>query len=339
MQAVVLEGPHRFRCVDQGEPVPGAGEALVRIVAAGICASDIATIRGENPIAVYPLTLGHESIAVVEEAPAGATVGAGDWVTIYPSIGCGDCPACAAGRINQCATFKVLGISRDGGFFRKRVSVAARQLIPVPASLRGERGALIEPAAVAVHVNRRGDTGRGERVLVIGAGVVGTLVAQVARAWGAADVVLTDRLASRKGTLAQLGFGNFVLADGGPLADQLLEQGGPVDVVYDTVCGRATLAAGSKVLRPGGRLVLVAVPHGSAPLEMPFADVYRRELSLIASRNYVPDDFIEAIRLLEVGAVDPDVMITGRFSLSDFASAYAELTGHPERHLKVLLIP
>jgi threonine dehydrogenase-like Zn-dependent dehydrogenase len=93
------------------------------------------------------------------------------------------------------------------------------------------------------------------------------------------------------------------------------------------------------VLRPGGRLVLVAVPHGSAPLEMPFADVYRRELSLIASRNYVPDDFIEAIRLLETGAVDPDVMITGRFPLADFATAYAELTRHPERHLKVLLIP
>jgi 2-desacetyl-2-hydroxyethyl bacteriochlorophyllide A dehydrogenase len=339
MKAVVLEGPHRFRCVDQGEPLPGAGEALVRIVAAGICASDIATIRGENPIAVYPLTLGHESIGVVEEAPAGAAVGAGDWVTIYPSIGCGGCPACAAGRINQCASFKVLGISRDGGFFRKRVSVAARQLIPVPAPLRGERGALVEPAAVAVHVNRRGATRRGERVLVIGAGVVGTLVAQAARAWGAADIVLADRLASRKEVLDRQGFANFVLADGGPLADQLLEQGGPVDVVYDTVCGRATLAAGAKVLRPGGRLVLVAVPHGSAPLEMPFADVYRRELSLIASRNYVPDDFVEAIRLLEAGAVDPDVMITGRVPLSDFATAYAELTGHPERHLKVLLIP
>jgi L-gulonate 5-dehydrogenase len=339
MQAVVLEAPQRFRCVDQAEPVPGQGEALVRIVAAGICASDLATIRGDNPIAIYPLTLGHESIGVVEKAPAGSSVGAGDWVTIYPSIGCGACPACAAGRINHCPSFKVLGISRDGGLFRERVSVAAEQLVRVPASLRGERGVLVEPAAVAVHVNRRGGTRAGERILIIGAGVVGTLVAQVARAYSAADVVLTDHLASREETLARLGFGNFVLAGEEPLADRLLAQGGPVDVVYDTVCSKATLATAAELLRPGGRLVLVAVPHGSAPLEMPFAEVYRRELSLVASRNYVPDDFIEAIRLLEAGAIDPDVMITGRFPLSDFAAAHAELTGRPERHLKVVLIP
>jgi L-iditol 2-dehydrogenase/L-gulonate 5-dehydrogenase len=313
--------------------VAGPGEALVRIVCAGICASDLATIRGDNPIAVYPLTLGHESIGVVESAPAGAGVAAGDWVTVYPSVGCGDCPACRAGRINHCPSFTVLGISRDGGLFSERVAVGAGQLLPLPPALHGERGALVEPAAVAVHVNRRGATRAGERVLIVGAGVIGILTAQVARAYGAAGIVLIDRLPSRRAVLAELGFDDFMLADGAPL------EPGPVDVVYDTVCSEPTLARGAAALVPGGRLVLVAVPHGSAPVGMPFATVYRRELALIASRNYVPDDFVEAIRLLEQRAIETGPLVTATYPLADFAAAHAALTEHPERHLKVLLRP
>jgi 2-desacetyl-2-hydroxyethyl bacteriochlorophyllide A dehydrogenase len=339
MKAVVLEAPGRFACIERETPVAGPGEALVRIVGAGICASDLATIRGDNPIAVYPLTLGHESVGVVEAAPPGAAVAAGDWVTVYPSIGCGRCPACRAGHINHCPSFTVLGISRDGGLFSERVAVGVDQLLPVPPALRGEHGALVEPAAVAVHVNRRGATAAGERVLIVGAGVIGILTAQVARAYGAGEIVLIDRLASRRAVLEQLGFGRFLLADGTALDAQVQAQGGPVDVVYDTVCSAATLALGAAALAPGGRLVLVAVPHGTSPLPMPFAQVYRSELTLIASRNYVPDDFREAIRLLEAGAIETAPMVTATWPLAEFAVAHAELTAHPGRHLKVLLRP
>lgn len=332
MKAVVLEAPGRFACIDRDVPAAGPGEALIRIDLAGICASDLATIRGDNPIAVYPLTLGHESIGVVERAPAGAGVRPGDWVTVYPSIGCGHCPACRAGRINHCPTFTVLGISQGGGLFSERVAVATGQLLPLPPALHGEPGALVEPTAVAVHVNRRGATRAGERVLVIGAGVIGILTAQVARAHGASEITLIDRFASRRAVLEQLGFDRFLLADG-------TAPDAPVDLVYDTVCSEATLALGAAALAPGGRLVLVAVPHGTTPLGVPFAQIYRRELALIASRNYVPDDFREAIRLLAASAIETAPMITATYPLADFAAAHAELTEHPERHLKVLLRP
>jgi L-iditol 2-dehydrogenase len=110
-------------------------------------------------------------------------------------------------------------------------------------------------------------------------------------------------------------------------------------VVYDTVCSASTLDTAADVLAPGGRLVLVAVPHGDVPLTISFPKIYRRELSLIVSRNYVPDDFREAIRLIGEGWVDVDALITATYPLAEFAAAYADLTGRPERHLKVLLTP
>jgi len=338
VKAVVLEAPRRLRVVDRPPPVAGAGEALVRVVAAGICATDVAAVEGHNPIAVYPVTLGHECVGVVEAAPPAAAVAPGDWVIVYPSVGCGACPACRAGRINHCPSFTVMGLSRDGGVFAERLAVDVGQLLPIPDALRHPGGVLVEPAAVGVHLNRRGRTGAGERVLIVGAGVVGTMTAQVARAYGAAEVILVDRYESRRPLLHRLGFDALLIA-GGPLAEQVLALGGPVDVVYDSVCSDATVAAGIAALAPGGRLVLAAVPHGAAPLEVPFAQVYRRELSLVAARNYVPDDFREAMRLIADGAVEVAPMVTGSFPLAEFETAYAELTGHPEWHLKVLLRP
>jgi L-iditol 2-dehydrogenase/L-gulonate 5-dehydrogenase len=339
MKAIVLDAPRRLRVVDRDQPTPGAAEALVRVVAAGICASDVATIRGDNPIAAYPLTPGHECIGVVESAPSGSAMRPGDWVTVYPSVGCGACPACRAGRINHCPTFEVLGISRDGGVFAEKLAVGADQLLPVPDRLGGPAGALIEPTAVGVHVNRRGGTRAGDRVLIIGAGVIGTLVAQVARAAGAADVVLVDRFETRRPVLAALGFDKVLLAGEEPLGERVLALGGPVDVVYDTVCGDRTIDTGLDVLAPGGRLVLVAVPHGAATLRVAFAKVYKRELSLIAARNYVPDDFREAMRLIADGAVEVAALITASYPLAEFEAAYAELTGNPQAHLKILLRP
>lgn len=339
MKAVHVEGPGSFRVVDRAEPQPAAGEAVLRIVAAGICASDVGIVEGHNPIAAYPLTLGHECVGVVEEAPPDAPLRPGDWATVYPSVGCGSCPACEAGRINHCPTFRVLGISHDRGVFAERIAVPAAQLLPVPDGLRGRNGALIEPTAVAVHGNRRAGAVAEQRAVVIGSGVIGTLIAQVARAYGAADVVAVDRMEARRDLLSKLGFERFVLADGAPLVERLREEGGPADVVFDTVCTGETIDAALEALSPGGRLVLVAAPRGAHEIPLGYAKVYRRELSLIASRNYVPDDFLEAMRLLDSGGVEAAPLITGSWPLDRFPEAYAELLAKPERHAKILLEP
>jgi 2-desacetyl-2-hydroxyethyl bacteriochlorophyllide A dehydrogenase len=341
MKALIVEAAERYSVVEVPDPVPAADEAVVRVMAAGICGTDIGIIRGTNPLAAYPLVPGHECVGVVESAPTSSAVRPGEWVTIYPSIGCGTCPACRAGRINHCPTFRLSGLSEPRGVFADKIAVRVAQLLPVPDKLRNENGAVVEPTAVGVHVVRRAGPLSGQKTVVIGSGVIGLLVAQVARAGGAAEVVLVDRLESRQAMAGRLGFDRFIRSSGEGLANSVQDlTGGAVHAVFDTVCSDTTIGAAIDLLLPGGRLVTVASPHGADHrLAVPYAKVYRRELSLIASRNYVPDDFVEAMRLIAAGQVDAAAMVTAAYPLAEFGRAYADLTSHPEVHLKVLLRP
>lgn len=339
MLAMVLDRPDQFQITNVPVPVPGSGEALVRVKSAGICASDLATLHGNSPIASYPLIPGHECVAEVVSAPPGSEFGEGDKVTVFPSVACGACTACGEGRTNHCPTFKVLGIGLPGGCFAEYMVVGVDQLIPVPDMVFDRFGALIEPLAVGVHNNRRADTKPGETVLVMGSGVIGLLAAQVARAKGVARVVLVDRFESRRQMAGKLGFNDFSTARGEKLSAWIAQHVGAVDLVLDTVCTGEMLIVTAQVLRPGGRSVLIGMPHGDAELAVPHPEFYRKELSLIISRNYIRQDFMDAIQLLENGAVEPSAMVTGVFPLKSMSAALAALEGSPEDHLKIMVQP
>lgn len=337
MQALLLTAPYEFSVVERPDPAPDASDALLRIHRAGICATDITTIKGESPVAVFPMTPGHELIATVEKAPAGSRFSPGDWVTIYPTQGCGHCDACKNNLPNHCGTFRVWGVHRDGGCFAQYMAVPDVQLLPVPSSLHNEAGALIEPAAVATHATRRSKLKGGERIAIIGAGSIGLLTAQAAKAAGAAHIVVVDRLSERSAVCEALGINRFIQA-GPDLSSQLAAEG-PFDVVYDNVGVPATLSAAVDALQTRGTLVLMAFPHGADPVTLPYPKVYRKELDVIVSRNYGWEDFETATALLAEGKIDAARMITGTFPLARFADAYEDLKRSPERHLKILIAP
>lgn len=340
MKALLVRGPNDFSVVDRPDPIPTPDTAILRIHCTGICATDITTISGRSTVARFPMTPGHEFIAQVEMIEDGFEFGIGDWVTIYPTEGCGTCSACQEGKPNHCPDFKVWGVSRDGGAFAERMVVPVKQLLPVPERLRNTAGALIEPTAVAVHALRRARLEAGQRVVIIGTGSIGLLIAQAARAAGAAQVTLVDRLPGRRATAEALGFSDFMLTSNGNLATELSQApGAPFDIVFDTVGTPATLEAAVAALRITGYLVVLGFPHGDEPLTLPYPMFYRKELSLILSRNYARDDFIEATRLLESGAIASNVMVTGTFPLSGFASALDALRQQPADHVKVLINP
>lgn len=338
MHALLLEAPNRFSVTERPLPERGDRDVVLRIHRAGICATDITTIKGESPVAIYPMTPGHELIATVEEPAAAAPAFAkGDWVTIYPTQGCGHCDACARKEDNHCATFRVQGVHRDGGCFAEFMVVPEDQLLAVPATLRNDAGALIEPTAVATHAIRRSALKSGQRIAVIGAGSIGLLIAQAAKAAGAGYVAVVDQLPERAETCRALGFDQFVLSDGN-LA-RTLAQYGEFDIVFDNVGAPATLAAAVDALRTRGTLVMLAFPHGSDPVTLPYPKVYRKELDVIVSRNYAREDFTASIALLEGGKIDAARMITATYPLAKFADAFADLRGNPARHLKILISP
>ena len=175
-------------------PVPSVEEnqILVRIQMIGVCGSDIHVYHGEHPFTSYPVTQGHEvsgEIVALGKSVEGFAVG--QKVTIEPQVFCGHCHPCTHGKYNLCEELKVMGFQTTG-VASTYFAVDASKVTPLPESMSFEEGAMIEPLAVAVHAVRQAGDVEGKKIVVIGAGPIGNLVAQVAKGMGAEQVMVTD---------------------------------------------------------------------------------------------------------------------------------------------------
>ena len=339
MKAVILEGANVFRVDEKLDPTPAANEALVRVRHTGICATDVAMIRGLSPLAVTPITPGHEWVGTIEYAPFDSGYVEGDWVTMYPTKGCGKCATCLDERPHHCNSFRVTGVHQDGGSFAEYLAVAIDQLILLPEALHNIHGALAEPATVGVHANLQGGMTVGKRVAIIGAGTIGSMIAQVARGWGAADIVMVDRMPARQELAADLGFDRFVLVGDGEEQENLLAYDGEFDVIFDNVCVEKTLNLAANSLKSGGTMVALAFPHEAQKLVVPYTTAYRRELRIVFSRNYARSDWDYTFDLMSKGEINTERMISGDYPLVEFISAMDDLRDYPEEHVKVIISP
>lgn len=170
----------------------------------------------------------------------------------------------------------------------------------------------------------------------LSSGVTGILSGQVAAHLGA-QVTVVDKVADRAAIAAEVGLDDFVLNDGVDLAGKLMDGRSGFDVVIDTVGSDELAAVATTVLRPGGVIVAVAAPTAGAQLTVDYGAVYRKELSLVASRNYTRADFREAIALLDAGHIDPRPLVTARLPLKRAGDALRMLADRPENHVKVRL--
>ena len=324
--------------VAEREPEPLNGGVRLRVTAAGICGSDLALVAGKHPYARYPITPGHEVAAsVLEAAPGVEGYVAGQRVGVRPLLACGQCGSCQSGRPNRCPAAQVLGVHLDGGMAEQMV-VPASLLHRLPDSLDSDVAAMIEPTAVAVHACKRAGLETGDALAIIGAGVIGLLAMQVAGAWGAGPILAVDRVPERLAVARALG------AD--TTADNRCENVSDVgrvicpagfDKVLELVGRRETLADAAALARPGGVVVPVALPH--QPIIFDFEPMYRRELTMRATRLYTDNDFEEAIALLNAGQVNPRPLITHHFSLEQTDQALALVAGHPDQAIKVIINP
>ncbi|MBN1836582.1 MAG: alcohol dehydrogenase catalytic domain-containing protein, partial [Spirochaetales bacterium] len=192
MRQAVMVKPGEIEIREVERPSAGRDEVLIRIHNIGVCGSDIHVYHGKHPYTSYPVVQGHEvSGEIAEIGPGVEGLEVGQAVTFMPQVVCGKCYSCRHGMYHICDNLKVMGFQTDGAA-QDYFVVPARLIIQVPAGVSMEHAAMIEPISVAVHALGRAGEISGKRVLVLGAGTIGNLVSQVARALGAKDTMITD---------------------------------------------------------------------------------------------------------------------------------------------------
>lgn len=280
MRALVLEDYGRLHWREL-DPPEGEG-VLLRVGACGLCGSDLSVYKGTPAMRARwrpPLVLGHEVAGVVEEGPEGWV---GQRVAVHPLLSCGACPLCRGGRPNLCPHRRHVGFHLPGGF-AERIRLPLGQLFPLPPGTPLWKGALAEPLAVALRALSFLGPLRGGKVLVLGAGSLGGLLAWLLRRAGA-EVFLEDLNPSRVRHLVDLGLA--LPAGEGP---------GEWEAALDTVGTEASLKRAVKAVAPGGKVVAVGLGALEAPL--PLQELVLGERTVQGSYTFTPQDFAEATAL------------------------------------------
>jgi propanol-preferring alcohol dehydrogenase len=331
MKALVVRGPHRIALEELDDPVPGAGEVLLRVDAAGVCGTDRHIVAGE--LAVAPGTVpGHEIAGTV--AVLGPEVDAwkpGDRVACFGQVSCASCPACRAGMPNRCRRPAVLGMARQGGF-AERIAVPARSLIALPEAVSSPIGA-IACDAIATPLHALVAIGRlrmGETVIVIGAGGLGLHAVALARLAGAARVVAVDP--SEPARRAALAAGADAALD--PRAEpdpaRALRRLAPgADLILECVGAGESVELGLAALPAGGRLVLVGVGLAQPKLP-PLVRMVGAEQSVLGSFGSTPAEIETVLELVATGRLDVSRSIQRKVPLEEAAAIFSA-PGGPAR--------
>ena len=334
-QVMTAPGEISFREI----PVPVAGpeQILVRTKRIGICRSDTHVYHGKHPYTSYPVTQGHEisgEIAAVGSAVTGFSVG--QRVTIEPQVACGTCYNCRHGRYNICEQLKVMGFQTTGAA-SEYFSIDQKRVDLLPDNVDDDQGAMVEPAAVAVHAVRRSGPLKGQKVVVLGAGPIGNLVAQAAKAVGAAQVMITDVSDFRLAIAKDCGTEFTVNTGTVDLGAAIEEHFGAdrADVIYDCAGNDITMGQAIRFARKGSTIILVAVYAGTAHVDL--AMLNDHELDLNTTMMYTRADFTEAIQFIAEGTIRLHPLMSRHFAFADFLDAYRYIDSHREMTLKVLI--
>ena len=343
MKALVLEEngklvwrEHELRRVD--------GWYRMRIAAAGICGSDLG--RGFKGGAYhYPLVMGHEFSAVVEEAPAGGKYAPGTLAAVYPLLPCGKCAACAKGWIQLCEHYDYFGSRRDGAF-AEELYVPESHILPVPDGVTAEEAAMTEPAAVAYHGTHGFDMEKGAKALVIGGGPIGLIAAQWLRIRGAGEVTVADIDAAKLEFAAKFGFS--VMDTGGAMrSSRPTGDHGTLGIMrptdYDIVveaCGvSATRTMAVACCARKGVVSFIGNPADDWTFAKPlFSSVLRKELTMRGNWNSVPDPDWRAVLAHAGKDLNLKGLVTSRVPMSDGAAAFKCILAREGFHCKTLLV-
>lgn len=333
----VMTAPHQITFREVDIPELGPDQVLVKIKRIGVCGSDIHVFHGQHPYTSYPVTQGHEvsgCIAKLGQYVTGFEVG--QKVTIEPQVFCGRCHPCLHGKYNLCENLKVMGFQTTGTA-SEYFAVDASKVTPIPQEMSYDDGAMIEPLAVAVHAAKRYEDLKGSKVVVLGAGPIGILIAQTVKALGASQVLVTDISDMRLDLAKQLGADFVVNTAKEDYATELVRAFGPdkADVVYDCAGNDITMNAAIQNGRKGSTIILVAVFAKMANVDL--AKLNDSELDLNTTMMYRHEDYVDAIRLVNEGKIQLKPLQTAHFAFEDYQKAYEFIDANRELTMKVII--
>jgi threonine dehydrogenase-like Zn-dependent dehydrogenase len=320
VKAAVLEAPGLVAVRDVPDPPPGT-EATVQVTQAGICGTDVKIFRGAIPTQT-PRILGHEVVGTVVGIGRTGTPPEGARVLVDPSCACGTCRLCLADRAHLCPSGALLGRDVDGGF-ADYVAVDERQLHVLPDSIAASEAPAIQVLGTCVHGQTLVDAFPGQTAVVVGLGVSGLLHTQLLRARGITAVVGVSRSAAKLELARTLGAQVAVTPDEAPAAVADLTGGTGADLVVESAGSVAALRQSIELAAAGGTVLSFGTITETSG-ELPFYDVYFKELDLRASRAALPRDYARAIRLVADGVVTLTPLVTAAFPLADVAGALDE---------------
>ena len=345
MKAYVLYGANDLRFEDVAKPETEADEVLVRVMAAGICGSDIPRFY-KSGAHRHPLIPGHEFSGVVEQAGSAENKKwMGKRVGVFPLIPCRECPSCKKKQYEMCRQYGYLGSRQDGGF-AEYVAVPAANLIALPETVSFEEAAMLEPLAVAVHAMRRVTLHNGDTIAVCGLGTIGRLLTLVLHASGVKKLLLIGNKDSQR-RFAE-GVEKTAFCDARTedpqawLARESKGQG--IDVFFECVGRNETVELGVSCAASSGRVVFVGNPASDMTLKK---DVYwqilRRQLSVTGTWNSSftgdeDDDWHEVLRLLKAHAISPTEIISHRLALEDLERGLRIMRDKTEDFGKIMAV-
>ena len=332
MHTVVLEAPESLRLEERPEPTAGGEDVVVRIRATGICGTDVSIFSGRVPVD-YPLVLGHEMVGTLESPTP--ELASGTRVVVDPNVFCGTCYQCLKGQENVCARAELMGRDRDGAL-SDLLAVPAHNIYPIPEEIDDRVAPLLQVLTTCLHAQRQTQLFPQDSVVVLGLGVSGLLHLQLARARGAHPIIGITRSESKRSLAARLGADLVIDPSDPALKEQVAEatQGQGPDLVVECVGKIETLAHAIDLVRVGGQIIVFGTITEDAG-ELPFYQLYYKELSLANPRAAKPEDFPASIGLVASGSVELDPLITHTFSLESAEEAI--VTSSESSSLKVIL--
>jgi len=331
-----MTAPGKIEFRDVPIPKIKEGQVLVKIKRIGICGSDIHVYHGKHPYTSYPVVQGHEVSGEIVKLGGGSNFKKGDKVTIQPQVVCGKCYPCRHSQYHICDNLKVMGFQTTG-MASEYFAVDVEKVLKLPENISYDHGALIEPLAVAVHALKRGGDIKGRKILVLGAGPIGNLVAQAANGMSARSVMITEVSDYRLNIARECGINYCLNSKIQDIGKELINTFGidKADLILECVGINTTTEQAIANARKGTDIIVVGVFAEKATVDLGL--VQDRELRLIGTLMYQEEDYKKAIELIEESKVKLDPIMTEHFPFEDYLEAYKYIEEKKDKIMKVMI--